>query len=238
MGEVQVLNSLAVPWGAGLVLIAAGAVLMLFGSRWRDFTEALCASLVGGAVALLLMPPLGWVNPLWGTVGACLAVGVLTVFFRRIALLLLAAIVVGLSLSMAAHLVAGRPTMTLLVRSLSSDQVGTVVYVPDYAGSQLMLLLLVGGMLLGIILTIASTVWARRVTMALCGSLAFLGGVARVTAEFFAAQLPPGYPMKYAQVGAVVWLELAAISVLMQRMADRRQRGEARRAEPTGGIEP
>ena len=102
-----------------------------------------------------------------------------------ITLIELTAVVVGLSLSMAAHLLAGRPTMALLVRSLSTDQVGTVVYVPDYAGSQLMLLLLLGGMLLGIILTIVSTVWARRVTMALCGSLAFLGGVVRVTAEFF-----------------------------------------------------
>ena len=223
MTDLQVLNALDVPWSAGLVLIAAGTVLMLFGSLWRHFTEALSTSFLGGVGALLLMPAMS-VNPVWAAVGVCLAVGALTILFRRIALVVLTAVVLGLALSISLNLFVGWPTIPLLVRSLSSDHVGTVVNAPDYVTNQLLLSLLVGGMLLGVILAFISAEWARRTVMALEGALAFLGGIALVTAEFFASQLPRGYPMKYSQVAAVVWIELAVISVLMQRLVDKPSR--------------
>ena len=221
MNDLQVLNDLDVPWSAGLVLVAAGTVLMLFGSRWRNFTEVLCTSFLGGVAALLVMPAMG-VNPVWPAVAACLTAGVLTILFRRIALVVLAAVVTGVALSITANLLMGWPTIPLLVRSLSSGQVGTIVRVPDYLTSQLLLSLLLGGMLLGVILAIAAADWARWIAMALQGALAFLGGIAMVTVRFFSAQLPAGYPMKYSQVAAVVWLELAVVSILMQRLANKR----------------
>jgi len=226
MSDLQALNDLDVPWSAGLVLVAAGTVLMLFGSRWRDFTEALSTSFLGGVAALLAMPALG-VNPVWPAAAVCLLTGLGTILFRRIALVVLAAVVLGLALSVTANLLMGWPTIPLLVRSLSSEHVGTIVRVPDYVRSQLLFGLLTGGMLLGVILAIAVPTSARRVVMALEGSLAFLGGIALITGEFFSAQLPRGYPMKYSQVAAVVWLELAVVSILMQRLADRRAAPEA-----------
>jgi len=154
--------------------------------------------------------------------GVCLLVGLGTILFRRVALVVLTAVVLGLVLSVTANLLMGWPTIPLLVRSLSSEHVGTIVHVPDYVRSQLLLGLLSGGMLLGVILAIAVPNSARRVVMALEGSLAFLGGITLLTEEFFSAQLPVGYPMKYSQVAPVVWLELAVVSILMQRLADRR----------------
>lgn len=223
MTDIQVLNSLDVPWSAGLVLLAAGVVWMVFGGLWRDFTEVLSTSLLGGVAALLFLPAMA-VNPLWVVTGVCLAAGVLTVFFRRIALVVLTAVVFGVSLSLIGHLLAGRPTMPLLVHSLSREQVGVIVHLPDYLGSQLLLALLVGGMLLGVIVAFLSAGWARRMVMAVEGALAFLMGTVLLSLQFFSAQLGPGYPMRYSQVAVVVWIELAVVAVLMQRLAERRRK--------------
>jgi hypothetical protein len=230
--DLEVINVLDTPWSAGLVLLAAGAMLMVFGSRWRDFTEALSMSLTGGVAALLLTPHTA-VNPLWIVVGVCLLLGVLTVLFRRVSLVVLTAVGLGVSLSLMANMLNGWPTAAFLVRSLSRDQVGVVVHIPDYVGTQWLLALLIGGMLAGVIVAIVSQRWARRVTMALGGSLAFLVGVVLVVRQFFSAHLEPGYPMKYSQVAAMVWVEVAVISLLMQRMADRPPTGAADEASKT-----
>jgi hypothetical protein len=220
MADLEVLNTLELPWSAGLVLTAAGAMLILFGSAWRDFTEVLVASFLAGVSALLWMPPLA-VSPVWASVGACLAAGVLTILFRRVALVVLCAVTVGLALSIAVNLAAGWPAELYQVRSLSDEHVARAVRLPAYVTSQLLLGLLAGGMLLGAILAVATLGWARRVVMALVGSAGFLAGVSLVTERFFAPHLPPGYPMSYAQAAVVIWLELALLSVIMQRRAER-----------------
>ena len=133
MTELRVLNTLDVPWGAALVLIAAGMMLLVFGSRWRDFTEVFSASMFGGGLALLLVPPLP-VNPIWPIVGVCLLSGLLMLVFRRVAAVILTGLVLGLSLSINVHLLAGWPSVSYYVWSLSSDQVRTVVHGPDYFG--------------------------------------------------------------------------------------------------------
>jgi hypothetical protein len=118
-------------------------------------------------------------------------------------------------------MVAGWPTVTYLVHSLSRGEIGVVVNMPDFVGSQLLLGLLLGGALLGIILAMLSADWARQFTMAVAGALGFLIGLTLLAGQFLSEHLPPGYPMRYPQVAAVVWAELVIISVLMQRRADR-----------------
>ena len=232
MTDWNVLNALRVPWTAGLVLLAGGMVLMVFGSRWRTFCEVLLASFAGGVAALLVLPPTP-ANPIWVAVGVCLAAGLLTLWLPRIAIVVLAAFTVGLTLSVSAHVLAELPSIPLLVSSLSNRQVGTVVHVPDYVGAQWMLGLLLGGMLLGVIVAVASLEWARRVVTASAGSLAFLAGIALITREFFSAHLPPGYPMKYAQVIVLLWAELTLVAILMQRRVEKgaEKGGQAESAE-------
>jgi hypothetical protein len=209
-----------IPWSAGLVLVAAGVVWMVFGGLWRDFTEVLSTSLLGGLVALLFLPALE-INPAWVVVGICLILGMATVLFRRVALVVLTAAVFGASLCLMANMLAGWPTVPFQVFSLSRPEVCVQVRLPDVLGSQLLMSLLFGGMLLGVIVAFLSIDWARRIVMAVEGALAFLAGAVLLSIEFFSAQPVAGYPMKYAQVVVVVWIELAVISVLMQRLAER-----------------
>jgi len=220
MTELRVLNTLDVPWGAALVLIAAGMTLLVFGSRWRDFTEVFSGSMFGGGAALLLLPPLA-VNPIWPIVGACLFSGMLMLVFRRVAVVILTGLVLGLSLSVIVHLLAGWTTQPYYVWSLSSDQVMTIVLGPDYLGSSLLLSLLVGGILLGVILALAAPNLTRRIAMGLQGGLALLVGAALVSSEFFSTHLPAGYPMQYLQAAAIAWLGLAALAVVVQNLVDK-----------------
>lgn len=220
--DVLVLNSMQIPWSVGLVLVAAGVVWMVFGGLWRDFTEVLSTSLLGGLAALLFLPAME-INPAWVVVGLCLVLGMATVLFRRVALVVLTAAVFGASLCLMVNLLAGWPTVPFQVFSLSRPEVCVVVQLPDVLGSPVLMSLLFGGLLLGVIVAFLSTDWARRIVMALQGSLAFLAGAVLLSIEFFSAQPGAGYPMRYAQVVVVVWIELAVISVLMQRLAERRR---------------
>lgn len=221
MTELRVLNTLDVPWAAALVLIAAGMTLLVFGSRWRDFTEVFSASMFGGGAALLLVRPLA-INPIWPIVGACLLSGLLMLLFRRVAAVILSGLIVGLSLSVIVHLLAGWTSVRYHVWSLSSDQVMTVVYGPDYLGSPPLLSLLVGGILLGVILALAAPDWSRRIVMGLQGGPALLVGAALISSEFFSAHLPPDYPMQYLQAATIAWLGLAALAVVVQNLVDKR----------------
>ncbi|MBN2581462.1 MAG: hypothetical protein JXL80_00230, partial [Planctomycetes bacterium] len=187
MVEQRILNTLDVPWGAALVLIAAGLAFIVLGSRWRDFTEVFSASVLGGAAAMLLAPPLP-INPIWPIVGACLVAGLVTLVFRRVATTILAGLVSGLCLSIVVHVLTDRPVVPYYVWSLSSEQVSTVVMGPDYVGSPLLLGLLLGGILLGATLTLVAEVWARRMVMGLEGGLALLAGALLLGGEFFSAR--------------------------------------------------
>ncbi|HOI56407.1 MAG TPA: hypothetical protein PLP01_14260 [Phycisphaerae bacterium] len=220
MVEQRILNTLDVPWSAALVLIAAGLALIVLGSRWRDFTEVFSASVLGGAAAMLLAPPLP-LNPIWPIVGACLLAGLATLLFRRVATVILAGLVSGLSLSVAVHVLADRASVPYYVWSLSTDHVLTVVLGPDYVGSPLLLGLLLGGIVSGATLALAAEVWARRVVMGLEGGLALLAGAILLGGEFFSARLPSGYPMQYLKAVVVAWLGLAVLAVVVQHLAEK-----------------
>jgi hypothetical protein len=223
MSEVRLLTFQELPWSAGLVLIAAGIVLLVCGSRWRDFTEVLSTSFLAGAAALVTMPAVP-VNPVWPAVAVCLAAGFLTILFRRAALVVLSGAVLAVALTLAAHLVCGWSPVQYVVASLSNSQVLTLTTGPDYFHSPLLLTLAAAGLLGGALLALLCPAWARRVTMALEGGLALVAGLALVTAEFFSRPLPPGYPMNYYKVGVAVWFGLAALGVLAQLAADNSDR--------------
>jgi hypothetical protein len=226
MSETRVLDTLDVPWSAGLVLLAAGLVLLTCGAKWRDFTEPLSTALLGGLGALLFGPNLG-VSPLWPALVACFLCGLLTMLFRRVAAAVLAGVVLGLCLSIAVNLLAQGPAADYLAPGLSNDQVQTAVLGPNYFASEWSLAVLVGGALLGVILSVASPHWTRRAVLGLEGGLALLAGVVLLTSEFLTSYLPPGYPMKYSGVAVLAWLELAILGVLVQRNADKRAEIEA-----------
>jgi len=106
----------------------------------------------------------------------------------------------------------------------------TVVYGPDYLGSPTVLSLLVGGILLGVILALATEDWSRRIVMGLQGGPAFLVGAVLTGGEFFSAHLPRDYPMHYLRAATIAWLGLAALAVVVQNLVDKRAE-----AVPSGG---
>lgn len=218
------LAAAAVPWAAGLVLLAAGAVLACFGSRWRSFTESLVVALAAGTVAALLAPPevlRAKTMPLIG--GACLAGSLAAVFLRRIVLALLVLLTVGASATLMAAGLLLWPTVPHVVSVLSSPEAPLVVHLPNVIdlSAPLPLIVLVAGAMLGLLLAAASPGWARRVAMGLLGALALLTGGAVLSGGVVAAHWPPEWPMTYGQAGALAWLELALISMILQRRIDR-----------------
>lgn len=231
MEETRVLSVFDLPPAAGLVFLAAGTVLLVFGTRWHRFTEVLSMAFLAGLATLILQPSLAAVNPVWPTLAACLAAGLLTARFPGVARSILAAVIVGVSLSVIVNLVAGWPGASYYVASLSTEHVNTVLRGPDYAGSQLMLGLLVGGVVLGTILALAWPEATRMVVMSLEGGLALVLGAALVGGRLFAAWLPPDYPHGFMRVGVLVWGELVILGVLVQRKVRR----EDRRRAPEAG---
>ena len=163
-------------------------------------------------------------NPAWPAVAVCLVAGLLTIIFRRAAQTILCGAVLAGALTLAAHLLSGRPAAQYVIAALSNNRLLTVTAVPDVIHSPWLLGLAAAGLLGGVIFALLRPDFALRVTMALDGGLALVAGLTLVSAEFFSRQLPLGYPMNYCQVGVVAWLGLAALGVLAQQATDKSDR--------------
>ncbi|KPK47072.1 MAG: hypothetical protein AMK72_08910 [Planctomycetes bacterium SM23_25] len=211
---------LVIPLWGSIVLVGAGAVYVVFGSRWPRLFNVLSMTFLGCIAGMVLSAwvPLG--QPVVIVIGGVL-LGGLSAFLRHVAHAILGAVVLAAVFStLTANGLGEQGYGSYLVLNLSDTSYSTQWSGPNLARDPVLAAFLTG-LLVGATVAVVRVRFSRRLIASAQGAALILVGLVELVAGLGGggqASLAAAYPMTLS----ACWLCLVAIGLVVQRTLEQR----------------
>ena len=211
---------LVIPVWGSILLVAAGVVYLVLGTRRLRLLNVLSMTFLGCIVGMVLSLWIPLAQPLVIVMGGVL-LGGLSAFFRNVAQAVLGAVVLAVVLSMlAANCLGEGGYASYLVLNLSDNSYSTQWPGPNLARDPILAAFLTGS-LIGATVSVVRLRFSRRLVTSAQGAALILVGVVELITGIRGAGrtlLAADYPMTLS----ACWLCLVAIGLVIQQTLQRR----------------